>query len=99
RQTTRRDQLFAQATLRLEKDYGLGCGRVWELGGHYYPSPGLTPEVAYPLAVEVVEPGDRLQWVRLDRLAQAQLRDGHLRVVVSRAAHALGLLRRGEPSD
>ncbi|MGE0489715.1 MAG: methyltransferase domain-containing protein [Vulcanimicrobiota bacterium] len=94
REVQRRAQLFTQAAQRLQDEYGLGCGRVWELGGHYYPSPGLTPEVVYPMAVEVLEPTEALQWVRLDQLARAPLRAGHLRVVVNRAAHALGLLSR-----
>jgi hypothetical protein len=37
----------------LERDYGLVCGELWELGGRYYPTPGLTSEVVHPLAVEV----------------------------------------------
>jgi hypothetical protein len=84
---------------RLGHEYGAVCGEVWELGGRYHPSPGVTPEVVHALAVEVtggLASGARraLTWVPLrDAIAnRAELRDGHLRIVVLRAAHALGLL-------
>jgi SAM-dependent methyltransferase len=80
---------------RLRSEYGAACRECWELGGRYHPSPGLTPEVVHPLAVEVVAEtaAERaLTWVRLDdATAHARhLRDGHLLVLARRAAHALG---------
>jgi len=85
---------------RLGREYGVATGGLWELGGRYHPSPGLTPEVVHPLAVEVIDeaPAERaLHWVRLrDAAAHAPvLRDGHLLTLVLRAAHALGLLAKG----
>jgi SAM-dependent methyltransferase len=83
---------------RMASEYGVGAGQVWELGGHYHPSPGVTPEVVYPLAVEVLEQRGsaprELTWVRLqDALDHLEeLCDGHLRLVALRASHALGLL-------
>ncbi|MGK2856803.1 MAG: class I SAM-dependent methyltransferase [Thermoanaerobaculia bacterium] len=82
---------------RLEADYALRGTTVWELGGRYHPTPGLTPEAVYPLAIAVEElraPPPNLHWVKLRELvaAEADLLDGHLRVVAFRAAHALGLL-------
>jgi hypothetical protein len=83
---------------RLAVEYGLEAGRFWELGGRYHPSPGVTPEVVYPVAVEVVRqsPGGQrlLYWVSLDELVaeRGAIRDGHLRIGVLRAAHALGRL-------
>jgi SAM-dependent methyltransferase len=82
---------------RLEEEYGLACGEMWDLGGPYRPSAGLTPETVYPLAVEVTgwrSTGRPLRWVRLrDAVAaRSMLRDGHLRVAALRAAHALGTL-------
>ncbi len=79
---------------RLEDEYGVASGEIWELGGRYHPSPGVTPEAVYPIAVEVLEEsegGRRLTWVRLaDALAHLeQLVDGHLRIVALRAGHAL----------
>ncbi|MBM4360892.1 MAG: SAM-dependent methyltransferase [Deltaproteobacteria bacterium] len=83
---------------QLLREYGVVAGAVWELGGRYHPSPGLTPEVVHPLAVEVTahhaDAPSRLRFVPLDALIQGRhaLRDGHLRIVALRAAHALGLL-------
>jgi hypothetical protein len=72
---------------------------MWDLGGPYRPSAGLTPEAVYPLAIEVTgwrSRGRPLRWVRLrDAIAaRSMLRDGHLRVAALRAAHALGALAR-----
>ncbi len=83
---------------RLEQEHGLSCRQSFELGGRYFPSAGLTPEVVYPLAVEVASMGrgaKALTWISLaDAVAERErLLDGHLRIVVWRAAHALGLLR------
>jgi SAM-dependent methyltransferase len=88
----------AWALERLKGEYGVSCGEDWELGGRYHPSPGLTPEVVYPIAVEVTAEGAApraLRWVRLRDAVEnvADLRDGHLRIVALRAAHALGVLR------
>src|SRR5213078_3031827 len=79
---------------RLATEYGLEIGETWELGGSYRPSPGLTPETVFPLAVEVTgrRDGERpLDWVPLSSLVahRAELPDGHLRVMMLRAAHAL----------
>jgi hypothetical protein len=80
---------------RLRREHGLTPGGVYELGGRYHPSPGVTPEVVHPVAVEVVAeaPAERpLLWVDLRDAAAhaAALRDGHLRTLAQRAAHALG---------
>jgi hypothetical protein len=86
---------------RLERECGLDLGRMWTLGGRYHPSPGVTAEVVHPLAFEVFgelggeRRGERqLTWLPLRDTARhaGELRDGHLRVVSCRAAHALGLL-------
>lgn len=79
---------------RLAAEYGLEIGETWELGGCYRPSPGLTPETVFPLIVEVKgrrEGGRPLDWVPLSSLVahRAELPDGHLRVMMLRAAHAL----------
>ncbi len=87
---------------RLAETHGVACGEMWELGGRYHPSPGVTPEVVYPFAIHVTrtcrEGGESvprpLTWVLLrDALGRLEdLADGHLRLVALRAAHALGLL-------
>jgi hypothetical protein len=98
------DSLLAtQAWLRarLAEEYGIECGTLWELGGPYHPTPGATPEVVHPFALEVTAErasgARRLTWVPLGALVadSALLVDGHLRVVALRAAHALGLLSAG----
>ena len=83
---------------RLELEHGIRAARAWPLGGRYHPSAGVTPEVVFPFAfaldVEQDAPGDgrSLTWTPLDDAARAlpHLRDGHLRISLSRAAHALG---------
>lgn len=80
---------------RLWADHGLRAGEMWLLGGHYHPSPGVTPEAVFPFAVEIVEEQSSafpLRWIRLSEALAQPLRDGHLLVVLHRAAHALGLL-------
>lgn len=86
----------ALALSRLRDEHGVVGGEVFELGGRYLPSAGLSPEAVHPLAVEVRARRDApraLRWVPLEDAAAsaAALADGHLRVVVLRAAHALGL--------
>ncbi len=83
---------------RLREEYGVSVGETWELGGRYHPSPGVTPEAVYPVAVEAREETEglrRLTWVRLaDALDHlAHLTDGHLRIVALRAGHALGFMK------
>ena len=93
RQRAAREWILA----RLAAEYGIDAGEVWTLGGSYHPSPGSTPEVVYPWAVEVRATrgaGRALHWVALHELVEhrAALRDGHLRIAALRAAHALGVL-------
>lgn len=82
---------------RIDGDYGLRGTAVWELGGRYHPTPGLTPEAVYPLAIAVEQRGEQpanLHWVSLRELVATEeiMLDGHLRVVAFRAAHAHGIL-------
>jgi hypothetical protein len=86
----------AWVAARVAADYGLETGEVWELGGPYRPSPGLTAEVVFPLALEIRgrrAGGRNTHWLPIADLvaARAGLPDGHLRVVLLRAAHALGI--------
>lgn len=82
---------------RLAAEHGIQAGRTWLLGGLYFPSAGLSPEVVHPIAVQataVVPSGRPLLWIPLAQIARdpTRIRDGHLRIVAMRAAHALGLL-------
>jgi len=89
---------------RLAREYGVEVGRTWDLGGAYYPSAGMSPELVHPMAIEVLgvtRAPRSLAWLAIDRVAtvRAHLCDGHLRIVALRAAHALGLLAAGRPLE
>ncbi|MDF3066501.1 MAG: hypothetical protein K0R38_2102 [Polyangiaceae bacterium] len=92
-----RSEAEAWTRRQLESGYGVEVARFHELGGRYHPSAGVTPEIVFPYAVEarpVRAAERRLSWAPLAEVI-AQLpsfREGHLRVVALRAAHALGLL-------
>lgn len=80
----------------LRKDFNLDACRVWELGGAYLPTSGVTPEVVYPFVVEVnvdERMGAGLQFVLLSELTAhpGLLRDAHLLAATYRLAHALGV--------
>lgn len=82
---------------RLHAEYALTILDTWGLGGSYHPSAGLTPEVVYPLAIDVRESGGggrKLHWIALSEIPDAihHHPDGHLRVLTWRAAHAMGHL-------
>jgi SAM-dependent methyltransferase len=82
---------------RLVDDYSLTLGQCWELGGYFHPSPGVTPEIVFPLAIEVLDEaptGRPLTWILLKDAVEnrGMLYDGHLSTLILRAAHALGLL-------
>jgi hypothetical protein len=92
-----RTPAMAFVAQRLSTEYGAVAGRFFDLGGRYHPTPGATPEVVHPWAVEIrdLRPAlRRLQWIELGELVRSRsvLLDGHLRVVALRAAHALGVL-------
>ena len=81
----------------MERDFGVRVRRSWELGGPYFPTSGVTPEIVYPFAAEVGL-GDNtespLKFVRLDEIVAkaGALRDAHLLITSYRLAHALGVL-------
>jgi len=82
---------------QLQKEYGLTTGEVWELGGAYHPSAGMSPEVVFPMAVEVLaQESSAITWFPLREVGAHldALRDGHLRICALRAAHALNLLEK-----
>ena len=80
----------------LLRENGLTVVKTFELGGAYFPSPGVTPEIAYPLAVDIQAESPTklpLHWVPLRELVEQfhSLKEGHLRTLVSRASRALSL--------
>lgn len=89
-------QSFAEH--RLAEEFSLAPRQAWSLGGRYFPSIGVTPEVVHPYALEVdarsLEGGsDALKWFSLSDVVNARvhLRDAHTLVSVLRLAHALSL--------
>ena len=81
----------------LSRDFNLRACRTWELGGPYFTTSGVTPEVVYPFVVEI-DPGENLdpafQFIHLDEIKGkfGLLQDAHLLVTINRLAHALGVM-------
>jgi SAM-dependent methyltransferase len=97
RTLTHLSQVPAFVTGRLREEFSVTVLRTWELGGAYHPTPGVTPELAWPWAVEVRADeacASRLHWVPLEVLVSLldTVQDAHLLVVAWRLAHALGTL-------
>ena len=90
-------------TQQLHLHHGARALRTWPLGDKYYPATGATPEVVYPLAVEVDAHSVQhaaLSFVPLRALFQLRRRieDGHLLIAMWRLAHALKLCETLEAS-
>ena len=88
------EQFVSQA---LKRDFNLVSTRTRELGGAYFTSPGVTPELVYPLAIEVnSEDVDQspLNWISLKELIKEidSISDAHTLIAAYRMAHALGVL-------
>ena len=84
----------------MRREFGLSVQRVWELGGAYFATPGLTPEAVHPMAVEceAASAADSpLMFIDLDELMRSLelVQDAHLLIAASRLGHALGALVRG----
>jgi len=88
---------FALETLLFDffkKDFCVRPINCRELGGSYFPTPGVTPEIVYPFAVEI-ETGDLsrcdLQFVEIGLLMERldQFQDAHLLILANRLFHAL----------
>jgi ubiquinone/menaquinone biosynthesis C-methylase UbiE len=86
--------LPAFLTAALHRDFQLNVRNTWELGGSYFSSPGVTPEVVYPFVVEI-EANDvassPLHFIEADLLASNldQLHDAHLLIAIHRLRHAI----------
>ena len=79
----------------MRRDFRVSVRRSWELGGPYFPTPGVTPEVVYPFAAEV-DLGDAsesdLRFIHIDEIGTrlGLIQDAHLLIASCRLAHALG---------
>ena len=79
----------------MQRDFGLFILDTWELGGSYFCSPGVTPEVVYPFVVEVDSQNiasTSLTFVNFDDLRRnlEQIMDPHLLIATYRLSHAIG---------
>lgn len=85
------DEFLRQA---LQRENGVTVRDSFQMGGPYFPSPGVTPEIAYPWSVDVSDRREApypLSWVPLDELVEGfhHLKEGHLRTLVSRVSRSL----------
>jgi ubiquinone/menaquinone biosynthesis C-methylase UbiE len=79
---------------RMLRDFKLRVREVWELGGAYFASPGVTPESIYPFVVEIDGTrlaGTDLSFIAINDLKERldQIQDGHLLIAACRLIHAL----------
>jgi len=87
-------ELPAFVSEAMRRDFNIGIRRVWEMGGSYFPSPGVTPEMVYPFAVDVTAEeisGSRLRFIDLRELRSGidKIQEGHLLIAACRLLHAL----------
>ena len=78
----------------MSREFSLTVKEVWELGGSYYSSPGVMPEVVYPFVVEVNASdvaSSPLHFVECKELPTKLdlIQDAHLLIAVYRLVHAL----------
>lgn len=89
------DGLVAFLRAALLRENGVEVRDAFALGGPYFPSPGVTAELAYAWTADVTSLRQApcvLSWVPLGQLVDgfAHLKEGHLRTLVSRVSRALG---------
>jgi hypothetical protein len=88
-------ELPAFIAAALQRDFAVTIRDVWELGGPYFSSPGVTPEVVYPFVVEVdatAIASSQLHFSDCDALNLDHLHDAHLLISTHRLRHALKTL-------
>ncbi|MBX7172297.1 MAG: methyltransferase domain-containing protein [Pyrinomonadaceae bacterium] len=81
---------------KFANDFNVSINKLWELGGSFFTSAGITPEIIYPMAVELkAESLDEtdLKFFNLKTLLEkiGQIQDAHLLISLNRLAHALGI--------
>ena len=90
--------------MAMARDFRAGIRGCWELGGPYFPTPGVTPELVRPYAVEIDLSGlgdSPLILVPADDLLASidLVTDAHLLIALNRLSHALGIHRTIVRSD
>lgn len=78
-------------------DFSVSVKSAWELGGSYFTSAGITPEIVYPLAIELdaeISGETGLKFFHLKTLLEnpEKVHDAHLLILLCRLGHALGFL-------
>ncbi len=82
---------------KFPKDFSVSANKFWELGGSYFTSAGITPEIVYPTAIELdaksLDETD-LKFFHLRDLLENcdQIQDAHLLILLNRLGHSLGFL-------
>lgn len=86
-------ELPAFVSAAIQRDFALAPRNVWELGGSYFSTPGVTPEVVFPFVIEV-EAGDitSSQLRFIDFAGLNQVHDAHFLIAARRLRQALGTL-------
>jgi len=79
----------------MKQHFKISVRGIWELGGAYFTSPGVTPEVVYPFAVEVEASEAKessLRFIELEEIKSQMnlISDAHLMIAAYRLIHALG---------
>ena len=77
-----------------QDDFQVRAIKCWQLGGSYFPTPGVTPEIVYPFAVEIEINNLRessLQFIELNSLIERldEIEDAHLLIAANRLSHAV----------
>ncbi len=79
---------------KFSSDFNVKFRKYWELGGSYFTSAGITPEIVYPAAVELsaeTTGATDLKFYELNNLLENcdEIQDAHLLILLNRLAHAL----------
>ncbi len=82
---------------KFANDFGVSINKIWELGGSYFTSAGITPEIVYPMAIELKSNSlikTELKFFSLSHLLEKaeEIQDAHLTITLNRLAHSLGFL-------
>lgn len=94
-ETKRFDEALSFSRGVLGRDWGLSARRLFRLGGGYFSSPGVTPDLTYPILVETAKiehRGRSLHWIPIDRAAGylGSFRDASTITALARCGHLLG---------
>ena len=80
---------------KFAEDFGVKINKLWELGGSFFTSAGISPEIIYPMAVELKAESlgeTDLKFFNLKTLIEkiGQMQDAQLLISLNRLAHDLG---------